>query len=459
MNNPKKLLFSFVLIFIFLESSNATTKDSILSSRGFHQQMFLVEYIKQNEPTTGFETDTDVLNFLQNSSKKWVSLVPNQSESYKRMDIYSIMWATEKLFKNKLPLNSKCLIYSKIALPSFISDIEYLKEKLKSNNSNTINAANLIRMSSLTWATNQPPTFNCELKYEQWKKSTKLIYEYPDIIQEYLDSDLVKNSITESKYKTLKRVHLSAKSIIPILKLQDKLYENKLDELFGDLNSRIDNSGDDLYMYVLIGKNLFEKYLNNLQIDKAYAVLDLLAKNTSNNSLSRIELKELYAKVAKEEGLQRFNDIAKKKEILILSNLHKDLDLKLFDATNNEYFSNIKFKNKLIILDFWSVGCGPCIKKIPNLNLLYEKNKDYVTLISINSDLKLKLEELQKFIKNKGINYPVLVDSNQANLMKKFNVTGWPAYFLIDSNGFFFKEPIENRIKLSLDEIEEYLNK
>jgi cytochrome c biogenesis protein CcmG/thiol:disulfide interchange protein DsbE len=112
----------------------------------------------------------------------------------------------------------------------------------------------------------------------------------------------------------------------------------------------------------------------------------------------------------------------------------------------------------LIILDFWSVGCGPCIKKIPNLNLIHKKHKDIVTLISINSDVKLKLKKLQDFIKDKAINYPVLVDNN-ANLMKEFNLIGWPAYFLIDRNGFFFKEPTENRINLSLDEIEQYLNR
>jgi len=436
---------------------NAFSIDSTLSNRSLNQQKFLIEYVKRNKPVEGFGTDTELLDFLQNSSKKWANQVPKQSEVYKRIDTYAIMWATEVLFKKELPLNSKCLIYSKIALPSFIKDIEYLKEKIKSKDDKTIDAANLIRISSLDWGTNQWPTFNCELEYEQWKKATKLISEYPDIIQEYLDSDLIKNSISESKYKTLKRVHYYAKNIIPILELQDKLYKNKLDELFRDLNSRIGNSGDDLYMYVFIGKNLFEKFLNNLQTNKANAVLDLLAKNTSNNSLPRAELKALYEKVSKEEGLQRFNDIAPKKEILTLSNSHKNLVLKLFDATKNEYFSNTKFKNKLIILDFWSVNCGPCIKKIPNLNLIHKNYKDYVTVISINSDLKLKLEKLQKFIENNKINYPVLVDTKEENLMKEFNISGLPTYYLIDSNGFHFKEPIENRIKLSLDEIEDYL--
>lgn len=458
MTKSKQLLFSFLLICFLFNNGYATSKDSTLLKRGLYQQMFLSKNIKLSEPDNGFMSDIEFLDFMKALSKKWANSVPNQSDAYKRLDIYAVMWATYRLFKKELPDNSKCLIYSKIALPSFINDIEYLKEKLNSKDSSMVDATNLIRRATLDWATSQPPTFNCDLDNEQWGNLKNLIYEYPDIIQEYIDSDLVKNSLTQSKNDYLRSLYFSAKSIYPILELQDKLYENQLDKLYEDLDSMMPNSRDDLYMYVLIGKKLFERYFNNQQKDKAYAVLDLLAENTSNNSLSRVELKGLYEKVAQQEGLQRYSDIASKKNALTLSNSQKELDLNLFDATSNKNYFNAGLNNKLMILDFWSVSCGPCIKKIPNLNLIHEKHKDIVTLISINSDIKLKLSKLQDFIKDKAISYPVLVD-NKADLMKEFNVIGWPAYFLIDSNGFFFKEPIENRINLSLEEIEEYLNR
>lgn len=458
MRNSRILLISFIIICFHYTNGHATSQDSTLLGRSAYQQMFFLKYIEQNEPVKGFASDIEFLDFMKDLSKSWSNSVPKQSKAYKRLDIYAVMWAAEKCFKKELPNNSKCLIYAEIALPSFINDIEYLKEKLTSNDSSIIDASNLIRISSLTWATDQRPTFDCDLGNEQWKKLKKLISEYPDIIQNYLDSDLVKKSLTIPKNNYIKRIYFSAKNIYPILELNDKLYENKLDELYKDLDATITNSGSYLYIYVLIGKKLFEKYNNNSQKDKAYAILDLLGKNTSNSTLSRTELKGLYEKVAQQEGLERYSNIKSNKKILALSNSQKVLDLNLFDATNNKNYSNTKLNNKLIILDFWSVGCGPCIKKIPNLNLIHKKHKDIVTLISINSDIKLKLEKLQDFIKDKAINYPVLVDNN-ANLMKEFNLIGWPAYFLIDRNGFFFKEPTENRINLSLDEIEQYLNR
>ena len=459
MTRFKQLLFIFILICFLFNNSFATSKDSTLVKRGLYQQMFLAKNIKESEPVNGFASDIEFLDFMKGLSKKWANSVPNQSDTYKRLDTYVVMWATYRLFKKKLPDNSKCLVYSEIALPSFINDFEYLKGILKSNDSSIIDAIGLLRKSNLAWATNQPPTFNCDLNKEQWRNLKNVMFEYPNVIQEIMDSDLVQKSVTDSQYNRLKNLYSSAKNIYPILELQDKIYENKFDDLYKELESKISSSGDDLYMYILISKNLFENYISNRQIDKAYAILDLLAKNTSNSSLSRIELESLYEKAGKLEGLKRYANVARTENTLVLSDFQKKFDLALFDATNNEYYSNTKQNNNPLILDFWSVNCAPCIKKIPDLNKIYEKYKNDVTLISINSDLNLELKTLQRFLKDKGINYPVLVDNVKADLMSKFKVTGWPTYFLIDSNGFFFKEPVENRIYLSLEEIEEYLNR
>ncbi|HEX6981438.1 MAG TPA: TlpA disulfide reductase family protein [Balneolaceae bacterium] len=113
----------------------------------------------------------------------------------------------------------------------------------------------------------------------------------------------------------------------------------------------------------------------------------------------------------------------------------------------------------MVVLDFWSVSCGPCIEEIPRLNDLAKKYSDKTTLISINSDLLYgsTKEELQEFVAEHNIRYPVILDTQQKNLMQQFGVNGWPARFLLNKEGYFFEEPVENRIKLSLREIENYL--
>ena len=114
-----------------------------------------------------------------------------------------------------------------------------------------------------------------------------------------------------------------------------------------------------------------------------------------------------------------------------------------------------------MLIDFWSVSCGPCIEEIPNLNDLAKKYDDKITLISINNDLLYgsDREEIEKFVEVHKIQYPVILDNEQKNLMQQFGVNGWPARFLLNKEGYLFEESVEDRIKLSLNEIENHLNK
>jgi thiol-disulfide isomerase/thioredoxin len=107
------------------------------------------------------------------------------------------------------------------------------------------------------------------------------------------------------------------------------------------------------------------------------------------------------------------------------------------------------------------VNCGPCIKEIPRLNALAEKYQGKLTLLSINSDLRHAVEKeyLQKFVARHKIKYPVLLDTDESKLMEKFNVNGWPIRYLLSIEGYFYMEPVEKRRQLSLDEIQNFLEK
>jgi thiol-disulfide isomerase/thioredoxin len=64
-------------------------------------------------------------------------------------------------------------------------------------------------------------------------------------------------------------------------------------------------------------------------------------------------------------------------------------------------YTQDSLKGKVVLFNFWSVNCGPCIIEIPWLNKLYrsyKENKDFV-LISILLD---KEEDLDKLL-NRGL--------------------------------------------------------
>lgn len=95
------------------------------------------------------------------------------------------------------------------------------------------------------------------------------------------------------------------------------------------------------------------------------------------------------------------------------------------------------FKGKVLYIDFWGVGCGPCIydieKYIPKLHEHY-KNKDVVFLnICVDAKENEWKEALKKY-KLDGVNLIAEGWSNHP-VCKAYNVSGIPHYILIDKNG------------------------
>ena len=55
-----------------------------------------------------------------------------------------------------------------------------------------------------------------------------------------------------------------------------------------------------------------------------------------------------------------------------------------------------ELKGKYILLDFWSIGCGPCIQSIPYLAKLYEQCSERLVIVSISLDTASMWEEARK---------------------------------------------------------------
>ena len=169
MKKTKTCIFCSVFMSFSISVSYSAEQDLSLQFRNLRQQTFAIEHIKNHEPESGFESTQEVLNFMQDLSKAWAQTVANQSEVYQYLNSYVPMWAVYTLFKNELPSGSECLIYSKMALPSFLKDVDFLNGQLQTKNTNLIEAAFLIRISNFDWAATQLPTYRCQLENDQWR--------------------------------------------------------------------------------------------------------------------------------------------------------------------------------------------------------------------------------------------------------------------------------------------------
>lgn len=132
-----------------------------------------------------------------------------------------------------------------------------------------------------------------------------------------------------------------------------------------------------------------------------------------------------------------------------------NLDLTLKDM-NGAAVRLSDYKGKVIILNFWATWCGPCQTEIPELVATYDHYKDRdVVLLGVSVDDPA--EALQKYAKEKGMNYPVLL--MQDDLDAAYGpIFGVPITFFIGRDGEIArkhlgpitKEQVEREIKALL---------
>jgi peroxiredoxin len=61
-------------------------------------------------------------------------------------------------------------------------------------------------------------------------------------------------------------------------------------------------------------------------------------------------------------------------------------DAELYDPQGNPYKIDKDFRGKYLLLDFWGVGCAPCIAAFPEMKEIHEAHGDKLTIISISTD-------------------------------------------------------------------------
>ncbi len=100
------------------------------------------------------------------------------------------------------------------------------------------------------------------------------------------------------------------------------------------------------------------------------------------------------------------------------------------------------FAGKVVYLDIWSLGCGPCLKEIPFAKKLHKEfeNQDDMVFLSISLDNRYK-DHAYKYIKKKEMPGVHLLASlkKDKELRKEYMYSGIPYYALIGRDGNFIE--------------------
>lgn len=91
-----------------------------------------------------------------------------------------------------------------------------------------------------------------------------------------------------------------------------------------------------------------------------------------------------------------------------------------------------ELRGKVIVLNFWFIGCGICRAIKPNLNALAAKfaDNDDVKFIAITAD---EAAEVKKYLKKEDFNYIQITD--EQSTLDKFGFSGYPKNIVISPTG------------------------
>jgi len=97
------------------------------------------------------------------------------------------------------------------------------------------------------------------------------------------------------------------------------------------------------------------------------------------------------------------------------------------------------FRGKTLVLNFWATWCPPCRQEIPELNSFYSNHQDEIAFLSV--EVQEPRQEVEAFIKENKILYPVIIDSEQKKpLSELYQISVIPTTFIIDPQGKIIKK-------------------
>ncbi len=108
-----------------------------------------------------------------------------------------------------------------------------------------------------------------------------------------------------------------------------------------------------------------------------------------------------------------------------------DFTVSLTDGTTATLSDILKEKD-LVVLNIFASWCGPCEKEFPDMENVYQANKDRMVILSVSGDPDDTMEMISDYKAGHGLSFPMGLAGDALDFM---SISGYPTTIFIDKNG------------------------
>jgi thiol-disulfide isomerase/thioredoxin len=127
-------------------------------------------------------------------------------------------------------------------------------------------------------------------------------------------------------------------------------------------------------------------------------------------------------------------------QVLSLPNGVKPGPIEGIDIQTNKPFYTAGMDGKVVLIDFWFIGCRGCMDAIPYLNKIRKKYPaDKVAIIGVDAS-DTNIDGIRKFVEEKNIKYTIV--SSPAALTSKYSVNAFPTLYILDKSGMIIDSEV-----------------
>lgn len=208
-----------------------------------------------------------------------------------------------------------------------------------------------------------------------------------------------------------------------------KIKSKEYIDYLNDNSTKVDSIQKTTKWFLEDGTIYNQKYSDSVFKSKeGYRYGTKLYRDTISNSFSYVLYKRAKSEV--KETNKDFNEYIKADEKNRKKLQKAILDELTLTDIKGEVHTLETLKDKIIVIDFWFINCGSCIKEMPDLNKLKaEFETEDIEWFGVTYDPKDKVE---RFLERIKFDYTIVPDSK--HLTDRFDIRFYPTTLIIDTN-------------------------